>query len=162
MAKKTGKKTGRPTELTDFKLEKTDELVSKGMNNTELAKILGVSTTTIKNWRSNSEEFLATYQLAKLKAKEAVEGALFNRAVGYTYEKETITIDSKGEQRTVIDTVVVVPDVTAQQFFLKNKDPENFKDKSEQHITGQLDHKNTTETPEQQLERVKAMLKDEK
>lgn len=162
MAKKTGKKTGRPTELTEFKLQKTDELVSKGVNNTELAKILGVSTTTLQNWRSNSEEFLATYQLAKLKAKEAVEAALFNRAVGFSYEKKTVVVNEDGEQRTVIDTIAVVPDVTAQQFFLKNKDPDNFKDKTEQHITGALNTNGVTETPEEQLKRLKEMLKDEK
>lgn len=158
--RKYTKKTGRPSKLTPMALQKTDEMMSQDCTNVKLAKVLGVTVTTLQNWRSNSDEFLAVYEHAKLKAKQAVGSALFTRAVGYTYEKKRIETDQEGNERITTDIVVMPPDVSAQQFWLKNNDSENYKDKTEQHITGNL-QPIVTETPEEQLQRVKDMLKDD-
>lgn len=152
-------KGGRPPKLTPFKIQKTKELIEEGKNNKEIAEILNVTTTTLNNWKSMSEQFLTTYNEAKHNLNEAVRSSLFSKATGYTIEKRKVIIDDTGKKRTEIEEVYYPPDTQAQQFWLKNKDPENFKDKTEQHITGNVASV-MTESPEAQLERLKSMLKD--
>ena len=56
-----------------------------------------------------------------------VENALFKRALGYTYTEEKVEV-SKENGRKAVKTVQIVkhvmPDTTAQIFWLKNRMPE--------------------------------------
>ena len=56
-----------------------------------------------------------------------VENALLKRALGYTYAE--ITYEDGEETKRVIKEVV--PDTTAQIFWLKNRKPEVWRDKRE-------------------------------
>lgn len=60
-----------------------------------------------------------------------VENALLKRALGYEYMEERVEISEK-DGRKVIQTVkTVIPDTTAQIFWLKNRRPDRWRDKPE-------------------------------
>ncbi|HQE49834.1 MAG TPA: hypothetical protein PKV93_10855, partial [Fervidobacterium sp.] len=61
--------------------------------------------------------------------------ALLKRALGYEYEevKQIIEKDEKGKDRKRIEKTIkhVIPDTTAQIFWLKNRKPHEWRDKRE-------------------------------
>lgn len=68
-----------------------------------------------------------------------VENALLKRALGFNYEETTTEIVNlpDGTQRKHIKKVtkMVVPDTVAAIFWLKNRKPEQWKDKREQVVS---------------------------
>ena len=74
-----------------------------------------------------------------------VENALLKRALGYKYDEVTQE-NIKGELVvTKVVTKEVQPDVTAQIFWLKNRKPEEWRDKKE------IDHSRTLHNPFESL-----------
>jgi hypothetical protein len=57
-----------------------------------------------------------------------VERSLYNRAVGYSFNSEKIFCNKDGEVTRVPIVEHVPPDVTAQIFWLKNRDPARWRD----------------------------------
>ena len=59
-----------------------------------------------------------------------VENALLKRALGYSYEEKKVEVSEEGTK--VTKTIKeVVPDTTAQIFWLKNRRPEQWRDKQD-------------------------------
>lgn len=157
---KIKKKMGRPVKLTEAKAKKMCELAAEGKTDVQVAEILNVSEPTIYNWQRKNEDLLLSYRAAKHKANEMVEASLFQRAMGYQHEAEKIFFDSKSLS-TIREkyTEHYPPDTAAMQFWLKNRDPDRWKDKTEVKTEGEI--KTITETPAEQLQRIKEMLKDD-
>lgn len=70
-----------------------------------------------------------------------IENCLFKRARGYEYEEETIEgiVGPNGETIKKTRKIVkkqMAPDTTAQIFWLKNRQPEKWRDKHHHEITG--------------------------
>lgn len=110
-------------------------LAAAGLTNQEMAKTMGIATSTFNKWRKDREEFEEAVQMGKGIADAKVEKSLFKRALGYDYEEKKVitTIDPKtGETLPVrIEKVTkhVPPDTTAQIFWLKNRKPEDWRDR---------------------------------
>lgn len=64
-----------------------------------------------------------------------VENALLKRALGYTYDE--VTIEDGVETKRV--TKEVVPDTTAQIFWLKNRKPAEWRDKQNIEVSKPMD-----------------------
>ena len=68
---------------------------------------------------------------------EKVENALYKRAVGYTYNevtRESVKDQATGEESLQVTKVVtkqVMPDTTAQIFWLKNRRPDRWRNRPE-------------------------------
>lgn len=66
-----------------------------------------------------------------------VENALYKRAVGYTYNevtRESVKDQATGEESLQVTKVVtkqVMPDTTAQIFWLKNRRPDRWRNRPE-------------------------------
>jgi hypothetical protein len=60
--------------------------------------------------------------------------SLYSRAVGYSFNSEKIFCNKDGEVTRVPIVEYVPPDVTAQIFWLKNRDPARWRD------AWQIDH----------------------
>lgn len=95
-----------------------------------LAKSLGVSEQTVRNWLDTYPEFNIAWVGGKDFADAKVAEALFKRAVGFKEVVEDFKTE-KGELVPIEKTIVFAPDVQAQQFWLKNRQPHNWKDKVE-------------------------------
>ena len=67
-----------------------------------------------------------------------MENALLKRALGYSYNEFKREIYPDGTEKRVVTTKEVAPDTTAQIFWLKNRKPDNWRDRKEQNITGEI------------------------
>jgi hypothetical protein len=95
-----------------------------------LAKTIGVDRQTIYNWEKAYDDFSAALRSGREAADTAVAARLFQRAMGYTYEAEEIKI-VEGQIERVTVTKHHPPDPQSAMFWLKNRQPEMWKDKVE-------------------------------
>ena len=66
-----------------------------------------------------------------------MENALLKRALGYSYDEITEITDEKGRTTTKVITKQVIPDTTAQIFWLKNRKPNEWREKREVEINNE-------------------------
>ena len=89
---------------------------------------------TINAWKSEHVEFVQALKAGKAEADDRVERALYHRAVGYSHEVEKPMVIDK-DVRIVTYTERYPPDTTACIFWLKNRNPEEWRDKVVQETT---------------------------
>lgn len=112
-------------------------LRSCGVSDTLIAERLEINLTTLYRWRTKYESFRLNYEEGYLLANAKVQRSLFNRAVGYNIEEVDTKIakDQKGKIKSITTnqkTKHIPGDTTAQIFWLKNRMPEQWKDKIEE------------------------------
>lgn len=110
MEQKTPKKDNKPMKKVgrkriDIDLEQVENLASRGLGTTQIARALGVSWSTIDRNRKRSAEFEETIKRGKAKGLAQVTNSLFTSATD--------------------------GNVTAQIFYLKNQDAKTWKDRVE-------------------------------
>lgn len=133
MAEKGRPKTYKP----DF-AKQAAKLCELGATDFELADFFEVDTRTIYRWKNSEPDFCQAVIVGKGKSDERVERALFNRAVGYSYESEKV-FQFQG-QIVRADTVEhVPPDPSAAINWLKNRKPDTWRDKVEHEHSGKID-----------------------
>ena len=118
------KKRGRKSE---YRIEYADQalkLCLLGATDKELAEFFSVSEQTLNKWKKDYPEFLESLKKGKNIADANVASRLYNRAIGYSC-KATKFADSK----EYIEHYP--PDTTAAIFWLKNRQPEKWRDKKE-------------------------------
>ena len=110
----------------------------KGLTQEQIAKNIGISRSTLKEWIKRYPAISATLNArARDLADIEVENALRKRAIGYTYTevtRERVVDEETGESMMVVTKEVtkeVIPDVTAQIYWLKNRRPQDWRDKRE-------------------------------
>lgn len=101
-----------------------------GATNYELGQMFGVSSATIIDWSNRYIEFSDALTCGKEKADERVERSLYNRAVGYSYESEKV-FNYQGEIVRTGTVEHVPPDPGAALNWLKNRQPEKWRDKQD-------------------------------
>ena len=105
-----------------------------GLTDKQIAHNCGVTTTTLYNWKANHVEISEALKEGKEVVDLIVENALLKRALGYTYEEKTYErkqINEEGDMGMVLARTVtkeVLPDVTAQIFWLKNRKRAEWRD----------------------------------
>lgn len=120
------KKNGRPTKFDDNVRKKISYLYSQGLTDAQVSEIIGVSRSTLWEWKQKYEDFSSTITAQKIFADGMVEDALLSRAVGYDYEEEK-AFCYKGQIIKVMVKKHAIPDVSAQQFWLNNRKPDEWK-----------------------------------
>lgn len=106
-----------------------------GLTDEQIAFNIGISRSTLSEWKKKYTDISDTLKRGKEVIDRQVENALLKRALGYKYKettRELITDKETGHSELVVTKVVekeVVPDTTAQIFWLKNRKPSNWKDK---------------------------------
>lgn len=127
--------TGRPTDYRPEYAEQAKKLCALGATDMELADFFEVDTRTIYRWRNTHEAFCQAVRAGKEKADERVERSFYNRAVGYTYESEKIFHYQGGITRAPY-LEHVPPDPGAAFNWLKNRKPDEWRDKQSHEHTG--------------------------
>lgn len=118
-------KGGRPSKLTKEMAEKIYFLAAKGLTDLEIATTVGIDESTLHRWKY-SPEFCKSLKNSKEKIDEMVKTSLLSRALGYEYEEEFPTKDG-----AVMCKRRLHPDPTSCIFWLKNRKPEEFREKVE-------------------------------
>lgn len=114
-----------------------------GLTDEQIAENMGVAVSSLYNWKKEHLEILEALKKGKEVVDRKVENALYERALGGTREvKKTFKVkksyyDEKGrkceieELKTGTDEIFVPGDVTAQIFWLKNRKPQDWRDRRE-------------------------------
>lgn len=133
------KKMGRPSLYNpDFHPKKASELCLAGKTDQEIAAALGVNEATLTNWKKQYPDFLASLKESKDAADAPVVKSLYQRALGYEYTETSVKKDPERGTTTTTTTKQVAPDVTAQIFWLKNRQPRDWRDKHDIEHTGNV------------------------
>lgn len=127
-------KQGRPTKYRKEFAKQAEKLCKKGFTDKDLANFFDVQEQTINNWKKDHPEFLESLKEGKRHSDDLVEDSLYRRALGYKYE-ELKTETSKDGTKETVTIKQLAGDTTAQIFWLKNRRPEKWRDKTETSIT---------------------------
>ena len=103
-----------------------------GLTNEQIAGNIGITAKTLYEWQNKYSKFREALKRGKEVVDRMVENALLKAALGYEYEEEVI--DNKGRKHTV--KKYEKPNTTALIFWLKNRKPEQWRDKHEHKIEG--------------------------
>lgn len=119
------RKVGRPTKYKEEYAELAYKFSLLGAIDAQLAQLLEISESTLNNWKHEHPEFLESIKRGKEIADVEVVEALRKRAIGYSYEEVKTEESDQGNKRTVT-TKAVIPDTTAQIFWLRNRQPDKW------------------------------------
>ena len=96
---------------------------------------MGISGASLYKYQLQFPEIVEALKRGKAPVDNQVENMLLKRAMGYEYEETTTEIieSPDGTKRKHIKKTkkMVVPDTTAQIFWLKNRRPDMWRDKPE-------------------------------
>jgi transcriptional regulator with XRE-family HTH domain len=125
-----GNRGGRPTLYKPDFAAQAAKACRAGFTDQELADLFGVAVSTISAWKAEHVEFSDALKAGKAEADDRVERALYHRAIGYSHEVEKPMVVDK-DVRIVTYTERMPPDTTACIFWLKNRNPEEWRDKTQ-------------------------------
>lgn len=113
-----------------------------GLTDEQLAEKIGITRRTLARWKVDHEEIGEALRKGKEIVDRKVEESLYKRALGYEYE-ETETIveamaDGSKKQRIKKLKRHMPADTTAMIFWLKNRKPNEWRDRYEQNLSGSL------------------------
>lgn len=128
---------GRPPKYKDTFAKQAEKLCALGATDEDLADFFEVSVRTVIRWKSEHEDFCQALKVAKEEADNRVERSLYQRAVGYSFDSEKV-FNNRGDVVRAKTREHCPPDVTAQIFWLKNRQPDRWRDKQEHDHTGQV------------------------
>ena len=117
----------------DEKLELIEGWARDGLTDEQIADNMGINVATIYRYKKKYSEFCESLKKGKEVVDRQVENALLKRALGYDYEETKVTMTDKGSKSKRIErtTKHAQPDTTAQIFWLKNRKPEEWRDKKD-------------------------------
>lgn len=130
-----------------------------GLTDEQIARNMGISRKTLYVWCEKYGDICNTLKKGKDVADREVESALYRRAIGYRMKKQTreLRLNRKTGKREMVVTKEteeeVAPDVTAAIFWLKNRKPEEWRDKRDVTIGG-------IEEDQKKVDEVLRQLKD--
>ena len=145
MPKKTTKKAPaiRPTRRhtryeTHVKpiLDRVEGWARMGYPDKVIIGALGISAPVFQEWKKKHKEFADALALKEI-ADIEVEACLFKRATGYTTTEVHYEEGTQGVKTKTI-TKQIEPNVTAQIYWLKNRKPDQWRDKTEVEQTGDV------------------------
>lgn len=100
-----------------------------GLTDADIAHNIGISVGTLYEWKKKYVELAEALKEGKEVADLRIENALYQKALGY--DADEIREEYEGNicvKKTVIHKHYA-PDTTAQIYWLKNRRPENWRDK---------------------------------
>lgn len=123
-----------------------------GLTEEQIAHNMGIGYSTLQAWKNDYQDILDTLKRGKEVVDRQVENALLKKALGdkvtlkkpikikeVLYEngkriKETERVEYADEE------VLIPPDTTAQIFWLKNRKPEEWREKQEVQMSGAVNN----------------------
>jgi hypothetical protein len=123
---------GRPTDYDPKFVDQARKLCELGATDMEVADFFGVDVRTIYRWKHDHEDFCQALIAGKDACDNRVERSLYNRAVGYSFSAVKIFMPAGAEEPVYAPyTEHVPPDTGAAMNWLKNRQGDKWRDKSE-------------------------------
>lgn len=122
--------------LTKEQLMRIQGWARDGLTNDQISYNMGITVRTLYKWQKKNVQFKQALKVGKDTADRQVENALFKSALGYEYKEEVVTNDG----RVVTVTKHQKANTTAQIFWLKNRKPEQWRDKRELSHDGEINN----------------------
>lgn len=122
--------------LTPEGLLKLEGWARDGLTDEQIAKNIGISRETLNQWKNKFSDISDTLKRGKEIIDRQVENALLKRALGYDYEEVSEKYENGFLTEKKVTKKHVVPDTTAQIFWLKNRKPDEWRDKQNVEISG--------------------------
>ena len=132
--------------LTEEGLLQLEAWARNGLTDEQIAANIGISRSTLNEWKNRFSYISDTLKRGKEIVDIQVENALLKRALGYTYKETTreAQFNPQTEQYEMVVTKEVtkevIPDTTAQIFWLKNRKPEEWRDKKDVEHSGSVNN----------------------
>ena len=133
---KGNKGGGRKSAYTPALAILAEKVARLGATDAEIADVFGVGVTTLNRWKKAHVEFADALKKGKTISDARVVEALYHRAVGYSHDAVKI-MQFQGTPVVVPYTEHYPPDTTACIFWLKNRQPQEWRDKQ------QIEHSGT-------------------
>lgn len=163
-----GNNGGAPTDYLPEYSEQAYNYCLLGATDKHLADFFGVHESTINNWKKEYTEFLESIKRGKEQADVEIAQSLFKKAKGFHQKvlkafKVRNTINGEGSTESIEiaeDELYFPPDTTAIIFWLKNRQPELWRDKQE--IEGNINTTNQVDLSKLDAETLRKLKDSQK
>lgn len=142
-----------------------------GLTDSQMSGVLEIDEATLNRWKLKYPDFCESIKKGKIEADANVVSTLYKRALGHTQKSKIPFKVKKIDPGTgkLYDSVEIVeteeyfpPDMIATIFWLKNRQPEHWRDKKEVEIEDKREL-NTSALSDSALDELEQALKsDEK
>lgn len=110
---------------------KLEDWARQGLTDEQIAEKMGISRTTLYNWCNKHIDILNTLKKGKDVIDVQVENALLKRALGYITTETKVKKEMGKITEEITITKEIPPDPTSAIFWLKNRRPEQWREKRE-------------------------------
>ena len=124
--------------LTEEGLLQLEGWARDGLTDEQIAHNMDISRKTLADWKNKYGDISDTLKKGKEVVDIQVENALLKRALGSTYEEETLIERDDGSRERKVVKKQIPPDTTAAIFWLKNRKPNEWRDKRETELSGEV------------------------
>lgn len=125
--------------LTPEGLLKIEGWARDGLTDEQIAQNIRISRDTLYAWKKRYPDISDALKRGKEVVDRQVENALLKRALGYEYEEVKEKFEGNVMTERTVTKKEVVPDVTAQIFWLKNRKREAWADRQNIEISQTID-----------------------
>ena len=125
--------------LTPEGLLKIEGWARDGLTDEQIAQNIRISRDTLYAWKKRYPDISDALKRGKEVVDRQVENALLKRALGYEYEEVKEKFEGNMMTERTVTKKEVVPDVTAQIFWLKNRKREAWADRQNIEISQPID-----------------------
>lgn len=135
------KKTQDFYEVTDKVIRKAERLAARGLTLVQIGLSLGWCEDTIHRKKKGHPELSEAIKRGQAKGIETATNSLMKKVKGFTSKEiheEVKEVDGKITRHKKIVTKKIAPSDAATIFYLKNRDPENWKDVQDHKIMGDI------------------------
>lgn len=109
-----------------------------GLTDEQIAEKMGITPSTLYAWKNKYSEVSESLKRGKDVVDTLVENALLKRALGYQYVETTMEHINGAMVPVKKVMKEVVPDTTAQIFWLKNRRPDKWRDVKKLDVGGEI------------------------
>jgi transposase-like protein len=155
----------------ETRLPEIEQMARDGYRDEDIAKTLGITRQTLYAWKGKYEDFAEALRKGKAVVDAEIENKLLDNARGYTYWEETQELVKElnpmtGRVEEFLKTVKRVKkhvkgDTTAQIFWLKNRKPDQWRDKQHIQHSGGIGVNGLDYMSDDEIEKELGKLKDE-
>lgn len=130
--------------ISEENLLKLGAWARDGLTDKDMANNIGIAQSTFNEWKNKYPELKDTLKKNKEVADIIIENALYKKATGYnvllkkTFKVKEVIYNDNGKRLKETEKLVegydemhIPADTTAQIFWLKNRKPDDWRDKRE-------------------------------